>query len=255
MKHIMSYDSFIIEGIQKSGDLFTFDWNTDQPEDLMSLHFKKYQGRKQKLGATEYSYYYAYQLDKSEHSTNLLKSIKMMDDNVSSRDIQQLISKAILGFDSIFGSNTFNAIIVPQSSSLILTELSDQLAKKSGVSILFPESFVKAASTDIKLDHVKVDNLPEKTKKEVYRSFTKATNPNLPFKIKDIFSRYRKFFTDFIIFNSQDDRKLFNAVQGQRVILIDDYRTSGTTIKEMIKQLADVGAVEVIVFVLIKLGD
>lgn len=255
MKHIRSFEKFINEGIQRTGDLFTFDWNTNKPEDVMSLRFKKYQGRTQKLGDTKYSYYYAYQLGKSEQSTPLLKSIKMMDDNISSRDIQQLISKAVLGFNKVFDASTFNAIIVPQSSSLILTELSTQLAKKSGVSILFPESFVKVASTDIKLDKEKVDKLPEKTQKAIYSSFIKATNPDLPFKIKEIFSRYRKFFMDFIIFNSQNDRKLFNAVQGERVILIDDYKTSGTTIKEMIKQLADAGAAEVIVFVLIKLGD
>jgi orotate phosphoribosyltransferase-like protein len=44
-------------------------------------------------------------------------------------------------------------------------------------------------------------------------------------------------------------------VEGQKVVLIDDYKTSGTTIKEMLRQLADAGAAEVVVFVLIKLGE
>jgi phosphoribosylpyrophosphate synthetase len=105
------------------------------------------------------------------------------------------------------------------------------------------------------LDVEKVDKLPEKTKKEVMRAFKKATDPSKPFKIKEIYSAHRKFFKDFVIFNREEDRRLFNAVEGQRIILVDDYKTSGTTIKEMLRQLSDAGAAEVVVFVLLKIGE
>ena len=131
----------------------------------------------------------------------------------------------------------------------------EQLKNKSGSASLFSDAFVKNTSTDIKLDAEKVDKLPEKTKKEVMRAFKKATDPNKPFKIKEIYSAHRKFSKDFVIFNREDDRRLFNAVEGQRIILVDDYKTSGTTIKEMLRQLADAGAAEVVVFVLLKIGE
>jgi hypothetical protein len=255
MKYVKTYESWVREGIRRREDSYEFDWMTDLPEDLMSLKFKKYSGRKQKIEDTVYTYYYAYQLDKSDGSTDLMKAIKTFETSVSAKDIQMFVNKAVMGFDSTFGTSNFNAIVAPQSSSLVLKDLAEQLEKKSGVAELFSEAFVKSASTEIKLDNEKVDKLPEKTKKEVFRAFKKVTDPEKPFKIKEIYSAHRKFFRDFILFNNEKDRRLFNAVEGQKVVLIDDYKTSGTTIKEMLRQLADAGAAEVVVFVLIKLGE
>lgn len=257
MKYVKTYEAWVEEGIRKSGDAYEFDWMTDLPEDLMSLKFRKYRGRTQKVEGTdtEYTYYYAYQLDKSDGSTDLMKAIKSLASSVSQKDLQMFVNKAVMGFDSTFGSSNFNAIVAPESSSLILKDLVEQLKNKSGSAILFSDAFVKNTSTDIKLDAEKVDKLPEKTKKEVMRAFKKATDPNKPFKIKEIYSAHRKFFKDFVIFNREEDRRLFNAVEGQRIILVDDYKTSGTTIKEMMRQLADAGAAEVVVFVLLKIGE
>lgn len=257
MNYVKTYESWVKEGIRKNGETYEFDWMTDLPDDLMSLKFKKYRGRTQKVDSsdTSYTYYYGYQLDKSVGSTDLMKAIKSLESSVSQKDLQMFVNKAVMGFDSTFGSSNFNAIVAPESSSLILKDLVEQLKNKSGSAILFSDAFVKNTSTDIKLDAKKVDKLPEKTKKEVMRAFKKATDPNKPFKIKEIYSAHRKFFKDFVVFNREEDRRLFNAVEGQRIILVDDYKTSGTTIKEMLRQLADAGAAEVVVFVLLKIGE
>ena len=262
MKHLVSFEKFLAEalvdeGIRKKEGSYEFDWLTDLPDDLMSLRFKKYRGRTQKVDGTDtvYTYYYAYQLEKSDDSSGLMKTIKMMEKSIQSKDLRMFVNKAVMGFDSTFGANNFNAIIASQSSSLILKDLVEQLKSKSGTAELFSEAFVKNASTDIKLDTEKVDRLPEETKKEVMRAFKKATDPSKTFKIKEIFSAHRKFFKEFLLFNKDEDRRLFNAVEGQKIILVDDYKTSGATIKEMIRQLADAGAAEVVVFVLLKLGD
>lgn len=245
------------EGIRQVNGEYVFDWMTDLPGDLMSLRFGKYSGRTQKVSGSEttYTYYYAYQLDKSDGSTNLMKSIKSLESNISSKNLQLFVNKAVMGFDSTFGTENYAAIVSPESSSLILNELITQLSKKSTATKLFSNAFVKAASTDIKLDFDKVDKLPEKTKKEVMRVFSKVTRPGQSFKIKEIFSRQRKFFKEFILFNNENDRQLINQVEGNTVILVDDYRTTGTTIKEMIAQLTDAGAKHIVVFVLIKLGE
>lgn len=253
MKHIKERKQFLAtEGIRKSDKGFEFDWLNDNPDDVMPLKYKKYRGRVMKMGDMTYSYYFAYELEKSEYSTELMKSLKMLEGNP--RDLDQVVNKAVIGFDNVFGLNNYDTIITPESSSLILSKIANAIESKSGVANLFTDAFVKSASTDIKLDMDKVNELPEKTKKEVFRAFTKATDPSKPFKIKEIFSAHRKFFIDFLQFNTQNDRKLFNAVEGKEVILIDDYKTSGTTIKEMLRQLADLGAAKVTVFVFIKLG-
>jgi phosphoribosylpyrophosphate synthetase len=253
MKHIKERKEFLkTEGIKKSASGFEFDWLNDNPDDVMPLKYKKYRGRVMKIGDTTYSFYHAYELEKSEYSTELMKSLKMLEGNP--RDLDQVINKAVIGFDNVFGLQNYDTIITPESSSLILSKIASTIENKSGVANLFTDAFVKSASTDIHLDMDKVNALPEKTKKEVLRAFTKATDPSKPFKIKEIFSAHRKFFIDFLQFNTQNDRRLFNAVEGKDIILIDDYKTSGTTIKEMLRQLSDLGAAKVTVFVFIKLG-
>jgi len=256
-KHVSLFEEFVEEGVRKSDSGYEFDWMTDLPDDIMSLRFTKYRGRTLKTpdGETTYTYYYAYNLEKSDGSTDLMKAIKTLESTIAPQDLRAFVNKAVMGFDSTFGSTNFSAIVAPESSSLVLKELVSQLEKKSGVAKLFSDSFVKAASTDIRLDVDKVEGMPEKTKKEVMRVYSRVTQPGKPFKIKEIFAKYRSLFRDFLLFNTKNDRELVNSVEGQRVILVDDFKTSGTTIREMIKQLSDAGAQHIAVFVLIKLGE
>lgn len=256
MKYIKVFEDWIKEGVVKSDTGFKFNWSEDMPDDIMPLKFKKYRGKTMKFGTSEtkYTFYHAYEMQKSDYSTSFMKSLKLLDEYIDRRDAELLVNKAVVGFDSIFGANNYDTIVSPVSSSIILTELVEKLRDKSGVANLFSDAFVKSASTDIKLDMDKVDKLPEKTKKQVLREFSKVIDPNKPFKIKEIFSAYRKFYQNFILFNSKEDRSLFNGVAGKKVILVDDYKTSGTTVKEMLRQLSDAGASEVVIVILIKLG-
>jgi len=244
----------IKEGIRKKLGGYEFDFSDDLPEDIMPLKFRPYRGKTMKDGETTYRYYFAYVLDKSVDSTDLMVAIKNMESSISNEDINLLIKNAVLSFDNQFKTNEYDTIVSPKSSGQILTKLTEFIHDKSGAE-LFSDAFVKAVSTDIQLNMDKVEKLPERTKKEVLRSFVKAQNPEIPFKIKNVYSRYRKFFKDFLVFNQSNDEKLFNAVEGKKVILVDDYRTSGTTTKEMLRQLIDLGAQEVAVFNLIKLGE
>lgn len=247
-------ESKIKEGVRKKISGYEFDFSNDSSDDIMPLKFKPYRGRLLNDGETIYRYYYGYFLEKSENSTDLMLAIKNFEATVTEEDINSLIKKAVLGFDKQFKTNTFDTIVSPKSSSQLLTKLTDFLHNKSGAE-LFSDAFVKAASTDIKLDVEKFNKLPERTQKEVMRVFTKAQNPDVEFKIKSVWARNRKFFKDFIVFNQENDRKLFNAIEGKKIILVDDYRTSGTTSKEMLTQLIDSGAKEVVIFNLIKLGE
>lgn len=248
------HESYILEGVRKSDNGYEFDFANDLVNDIMSLKFKPYKGKLLKDGETEYRYYYGYFLDKSDDSTDLMKDIKLLDDKISDNDLEMLVKKAVMGLNREFSTNTYDTIVSPKSSSKILTKVVEFLQAKSDIQ-LFSDSFVKAASTDIKLDLEKLNTTPERIQKDVTRALDKIQKANEPFKIKTIFSRYRKFFKDFLIFNQENDRRLYNAVEGKKIILVDDYRTSGTSSKEMLRQLIDLGAKEILIFNLIKLGE
>ena len=256
MVRIYTFDSWLAEGVFKAADGFTFDWAGQSAEDIMSLNLKPYRGRTLHVKDSNcvYCNYYAYNISKSEHSLDLLTSIKKLETTISPNDIKLLVNKAVLAFDRQFDISTFNAIISIESTSKVLQEVNQQMLKKSAVAMLFDDAFVKNAGTEVTVDMEAYEKLPPQSKKKIDQSLKLAQNPEKGFKMKSIAPQFRSFFHDFIKFNKESDRRLFNAVHGQRVIVVDDYKTSGTTIAEMVKQLADAGAAEIVVFVLIRLN-
>jgi hypothetical protein len=238
------------EGVSVNGEKFDLNFGSESPTDIMSLAFSKTKPRKMVKDGVQYSYYFAYTFD-NDQNKDFLKSVKMMDEKISPTDLSLMLNKAVIGINRLFPLNEFDTIIYPQSSSIVLKELAAKVAEKSGNAESFPDVFLKKAGKDLQLDVDKVETLPEANKKEVYQALEKVRSKE-NFKIKEIRARYRKFFKDFLIFNNEDDRRLVNAITGNRIILIDDYRTSGTTIKEMLEKLIELGPAEVVIFVLIK---
>ena len=245
-------DSIIEEGVTKNDDKYNFDFKNDDPNDILSLRFKPARKSGKKSGNTSYSYYYAYQLKKSDLSGELMKAIKSLDGSIDENSMRMFVNKAVMGFYKQFG-NKFDTIVTPVSSSKVLTEVANQLHDKMGDNVvMFPGAFVKTANTDIEFDTEKVNALPDKSKGQFMKVLNKIKLSDKPFKMKEVFSPYRKFITNFIKFNSNNDRKLMNAVTGKDVILIDDYKTTGTTLKEMLSQLINAGAKTVAVFIILK---
>ena len=246
-------DKIIKEGVRKTADGFQFDFNSDVPGDIMSLKFRFRKNLIKKIGNTLYCSYYAYSLEKSENSGQLMKAVKLFDSSIDSNNLMMFLNKAVMGFNKNFNGVSFDTIVTPESSSVALSELANQLKSKLGSTNIFPGAFVKSATMDIKFDEQKVAGLPEKSRKQFMGIYNKMLQSGKPFKIKEIYPPYRKFFKDFIIFNKDSDRKLYNAVEGKNVVLIDDYKTTGTTLKVMLDHLVEAGANMVIIFVLLKI--
>jgi phosphoribosylpyrophosphate synthetase len=256
MKHTKLFEEWIIEGIGKEGAEYIFNWQMDSPTDIMSLKLKPFRGRPLPVKNSECTVtnFYAYDIQRSEHSVDLLKDIKSLEDTINRNDSQLLVNKAVLAFDRQFDISKFSAVISIESSSKILAELNQQIQKKSGNIELFSEAFVKNAATDITIDQAAYDKLPPQSKEKIDQSLKLARTSPQGFKMKSVGPQYRSFFQNFIKFNKEEDRHLFNVVNGQRVIIVDDYKTSGSTVKEMIRQLSDAGASEIVVFILVRLG-
>jgi hypoxanthine phosphoribosyltransferase len=248
MKRLLDFRTF--EGIKREGDVFKMNFSEDSEGDIMSLKFLDRTPKRMQSGVTAYEYYYGYEFD-SNVDKDFLASLKLMDEKISPNEAEMLVNKAVSGFDSSYSVSSYDTIVYPESSSKILKVLADKLYKKSGNSMKIPDIFVKSSRPEIKFDQEKIDGLPEKTKKEVTKVIDKIRNDEGTFKIHTVWGKYRKFIQEFMIFNKDQDRKVFNAITGKKVILVDDYRTSGTTLKEMLKSLFKLNPAEVTVFILI----
>jgi hypothetical protein len=255
---LLNFKEYLKEGVRQDGDQLIFDFTGDKEGDIMSLSFSKGRSRVQKKGNTEYEYYYAYEIPqgryKQQDAKDLVYKLKRMDDTLNSNSVQMLINKAVIGVDEIHNLASFDSIIYPKSSSKILTAFAEQLQRKSGVAKLIPDSFVKASREQIKFDWDKIEKLDPKTKTSVTKITDTIKGAEGEFKMKEIFAPYRKFISDFLIFNSEESREIFNSVSGKRVLLVDDYRTSGTSLKQMLDILARYEPEYVLAVILVKIS-
>jgi hypoxanthine phosphoribosyltransferase len=238
MSWLLKYNEFIAEGVRLENGKYIFDFKEDQEGDIMSLKFSDTRSRKMKHEDTTYEYYSAYDISTKSDYKEFIHKLKLLDNTaIDPNSIQLLVNKAVIGIDEKYKLSSFDAIIYPKSSSKILSVFAEQLAKKSGVAQLVPDAFVKSSNDEIKFDWEKIENIKdEKTKKSVMKVVDSIKNNKGEFKMKEVYPPYRKFVSEFLIFNNEDSRRVFNLVKG-KVLLVDDYRTSGTSLKQMMELL------------------
>jgi len=249
-KHLKSWRE-INEGVSTDGTSYKLDFSGDKDGDIMSLNFSDKRNPHRKMEGVTYSYYFAYEFD-SDLDSDLLKSVKMLDDKIEPNDAEMLVKKAIIGLDHRVKLNTFDTIVYPKSSSIVLTELAKQANAKAGNAEMIEDIFVKSTRDEIQFDYDKINKLPASTKKQVLGMIDKIKSDDGVFKLKEIYARYRKFIKNFLKFNSEEDRHTYNAISGKKVLLIDDYRTTGTSLKEMMTQHVKHQPSEIVVLILIK---
>lgn len=252
MKHIRSFSLF--EGVRSSDDGYAFDFHSDNDGEIMSLKFLDRRSVKMTAGDTTYRYYYCYEFEHGLDRT-LLKKLKMFDDTIKPHDMDLLVSKGVQGLDHRHRLNTFDCIVYPKSSSLLLKEFSKSCEVKSGVAELVPDAFVKSSVADVKFDTDAIERIGNaSTRKQIYKAIDHIKSGE-SIAMKEIYPPYRKFVKDFIKFDKADDRHVFNLVHDKKVLLIDDYRTTGSTLKEMMGQLLKFSPREVVICIVIRVID
>lgn len=239
---LLKFNEYLVEGIRQENDKITFNFKDNSDNDIMSLKFASGRSRIQTKDNTQYQYYYSYMIPegktKDSDIKDLLHKLKMMDDSIDNQSLHNLINKAAIGIDNVHDLNSFDSIVYPKSSSKILTAFAEQLYRKSGVAKLIPDTFIKSSRDNIKFDWSKIEKIKDdKTKAEVIKITDTIKNADGEFKIKNIRSRYRKYISDFLIFNSEESREIYNSITGKRIILVDDFRTSGISLKHMMDLL------------------
>jgi hypothetical protein len=245
----------IIEGINfnQETDNFDFNWKDDSPEDIMGLKLQRY--NKYVSSKQGFNLYYAYKFNKNVNpqlKSLLRDSIKYIDEKfIKSHDMDMFLSKGINNFNQLQPLNEFDVIVFPKSSSNILNVLKQKLSSKAGMNtLLASDLFVKNTIENIQFNQDKLDKLSadnrEKVLKLLNRVFSKES-----FKLRSIPPQYRKFIENFLSFNSDTEQRIFNAISGGNILLVDDILTEGTTFINMAKLLRNLGANSITGFILL----
>ena len=243
----------LIEGIRYNSetDSFDFVWNEDLPGDLVDLKLQRYN----RLLSTKdgNKVYYAYKFNKTEGDkmSELRDSIKYLDTKVSKQDVDLMISKAVNNFNSIAPLSSFDLIVTPKSTSKVLDLLKNFMHAKAGSNtMVVSDLFIKNTIDNIEFDEEKLNKIPEDKRNQIRAILNKAFSKQ-DYKLKSVPPRYRKFILNFMKFNTDAEKRAFNSIVNNRVLVIDDILREGTTIKNMVKLLYSAGAEEVISFALL----
>ena len=245
----------LIEGIKynEQTEHFDFDWKQDTPQDLINIKlqkFNKYTSTKQ-----GFDVYYAYKFNKSidqDLKSNLRDSIKYLDTNkINQNDIDILISKAINNFNQIELLNEFDLIVFPKSTSKILDLIKLKMsAKAGGNTLISTDLFVKNSIENIKYNEEKLNKLSLEKKEQILKILNRVFSKE-NYKLKSIPPRYRKFIDNFLSFNNETEKRIFNMLSGGKVLIVDDILTEGTTFVNMATLINSLGENSVIGFILI----
>lgn len=185
---------------------------------------------------------------------NLKSTNNVILSSLNVDDIKQMVKNGVAKFnnDSETKISDYDLIVkVPSSAplnDLILNEFTSYTSnnKPKIITDLILKDFIKKVSFDYKkwrqdnfkptMDVSKRRGNLSRLKHSKYALGLK--NPDDDFQIKSVDpASYRIYFKDFLRFNPQIDRTIFNAIYGGKILIIDDTFGRGVTIVESVKLL------------------
>jgi hypothetical protein len=237
------------EGVRydnESGKLI-IDLTKDTDKDLIKTKLQKFNT---KLATRSgFGAYIAYKIEPTASTVPSFDKI-LKDTLLDTDNGIELIKKSVLSFNKLVPINTFDVILYPKSSSNINKVIAKFIESKSSANTLnIPDSIIKNSLNNITVDMNKLSGASDAVKRRVSQLLT---HPSGKFELKKVPMAMRNMFSNFLKFDTDRERELFNGLNNGKVLIIDDVYTRGTTITELAKMAFAKGAKEVVVFIFLQ---
>lgn len=258
----------ILEGIRYENDEVVFDFAQDQPDDIIPLKLQKYNAKF--VSMNKIPTYYAYRVNSKykgviqtdSRITAIRDAIKNV--TIDPTDYVKLITKALINFDlNVDSLSSYSLIALPQSTSPLLKQVVESISNKYGTTVeLIDDVFLKNKIEDITVHPDVIQKVRDKHGDEVaqkvekrYYSYIASAKVDGEFKMKKIPTEkgYRRGVTNFLRINDKKQDAIFRLVNENKVLLMDDIVTSGTTMVEMKRLFDNLGAAQVNLFCILGL--
>ena len=245
------------EGVNynESADSFTFNFQQDNERDIIKLTKVGY-----KVNLFNHTYYYGYQFENNVDSnkrTAFIHSIKFPDGKINNKDKNTFIINAVNKLDSDISLPKYKLIVYPESMSEINRDMIKYLNRFTAPEIATME-MIKDLPKNIEFDYNRFyleilnsklengrDRYTQKQKDEVINSIKQIMNDihNLNYfsiarNMKK--TKFRQYIKNYYTFKNEEDKKLFQTILNNNVLIIDDIVTSGTTISYLLNSLRSV---------------
>lgn len=247
----------------------TFNWNKDDKDDV--IHLTSDQLSKYDSDGVRYVYGYSYNPQSKRSDRNLVRKYmkSLPEDEYFSDDMTEFVDNALLSLDSTYPLSNFSVVVSTESSSnnfslvdLIDVRFSDMIDHNQ---FWVDLQLVKSMYSDVEFDVEKArsilreeynwsENRIQSGINNILKQFGKYKDSHELFQMKKFVPReLRGGFSNFLKFKNKDEENLYFSLQGVEVLLLDDFWTSGTTVKEMIRCLRSIhDKNRLTVFVLVK---
>lgn len=214
-----------------------------------------------------YIYAYTYTDNALESDKRIFrKFIKDLDKSKSNYmdKINEFIDIGVLRIEKYCSFKDFGAVVHIQSKRNSLVNaigsyideyvegdhISFELVKRTYNDVQFDENKAREALTARRYSKDRIDEMISKLKS----SFDELKQSGKLFEMKNFLPReIRSGFLNFLKFKNDEERETYLSLQGINVLIYDDFLTSGTTIKEIIRCLRSIHNKNTLtVFVLLK---
>lgn len=261
---------YFCEGISvNNNNEVLFNYNKDYYEDILYLTTP--------TSGTEIingvNVYYAYKFnDNSDFQKRkvvrdyIKKNIN--NNTPTNSEVDELIENGVLTFNQKYKLNNYSVIVSIESSTYIMntTEMIGYYLGAYGDNISYDYSFklVKQMYDNVKFDeerarevlrqHGKNKFMEDKLIYNIKTNFSRLKEQGQLFQLKRFLPAYiRESFSNFLKFKTIQDEETYKNLQGVKILIYDDFLTSGTTLKEMVRYLTSINDKnEITAFVLIK---
>lgn len=236
---------YILEGIKRTDDGYSFDFSRDEFNDIINTIGLK-------ISISSFSdniYYFGYEFTKNTNSierANFIKWLKKLKISDVNNDVASFIDRPLIQLNKEINLNNINAFIYPMSGQNDLLKIIKQEVVRC-----LPHSvnkysidLIKNLPRNIQFDWESFETIYKDENISTYRNMKKyIQNELLPsiqkseyFSIgRDVKPRCRQFFMNYLKFENEKQEKLLKQIQKGSILIIDDINTSGSTLNEMLR--------------------
>jgi phosphoribosylpyrophosphate synthetase len=230
----------LLEGVRVEDDNYIFDFKEDKKDDILKLKFNKdYVVKRVSKGVVSY---FTYKLNKKINKGNRYDLLLHIKNQLGEKEFNSLLNKSVIGLynNPYLNVGSTDIILIPELAGKINISLAQKIKAKIPYAIVVDDAIVKSFPNDIRIDYDKVkdkklsDKLISSLEKMVERAID---NGGGTFKMKYVPPQFRDFVIDFLTINNQSHKELINRATNGNIIVVDDIRTSGATLKEAYRLL------------------
>jgi hypothetical protein len=261
-----NYDIYAGVNVDAYGNV-TFDWEMDNPDtDILKLA----ENTSGEFNDEGIRYVYGYQYnskagkDDKRIFRNYIKGLKNIG-ALYGENIDDFVEEGVFRLERCCGLSDFGAIVsIESAKSMSIINVMDSYISEYVKSPFFDFKLVKRTYDHVEFDSIKAAQALRDIgwrESRIYKEMGFITNKFNELKESGDLFEMKRFtpkeircaFTDFLRFNSDSEREVYETLQGVDVLIYDDFLTSGATVKEIIRYLKAINDRNTLtVFVLVK---